>query len=636
MIPLLISLIALFLTVILYQKRIGQLFLRFLVIVSSYLLIINFSLKVRKPPTPPVLLVDCSPSMKRYLTEINAAIESLHFDFQKILFSDTTYFEEGDHEGRFTNISNALITARNFSPSLIILVSDGNHNFGSPPTDILNGFTIPIYCFGMGNKEIKDQKIVNVSHPDYSFRQDTVLIEVTVETSGFSNEAGRILLRGEKLFLEKTFRLSRNLTLQTILFKFVPLEYGEQKYKIVLLPQKEEINTNNNEASFAISIFERKVAILYYTDHPSFNTIFITNYLKKNPDFDLSEFICLSEKKYDTRGKVGSHEQLNLGEFDIVVLDNINAQTIDQDIKNLLRDGKSILVAGTIRGTSDLLHEILPFRTSGTALEQELPVRVLLPFAGLSPENDYAPVSKINRVIGVNPQTTIIAQAGDLPLIGYRRLNNCVIFQINMPDLGLWHFAQLNLNNQDILNPLLHGALRFLSPYGRSQRLILSSPIHQYQTGERISLYLKAYDQRLIPASGGDFYLEMNNRSIPFYEIGRGRYEATFYAESSGTFSAVAKGVHQNDTLKSTPIIININKVDSESEEAINDQLLDEIARRTGGRYVDFSQLVHFKPPISVISYETKIFSFDQPLIYALIFCLLVLEWIIRKKRGEV
>jgi len=601
-------------------------------------MIVSFSLKIKTkiPFASPVLLVDCSPSMKNYRAEIHQTIDSLHFEHQKIFFSDTIYTDKEKQTGKFTNITNALITARNLSPSAIMLISDGNHNFGPSPNDVLNDFKIPIYCFGAGNKNIKDQAIVHLFYPEYSFRNDTVLVEAIVDVDGMGGKIGKISLKAGNIYLEKNFKLTESLTRHSIEFKFVPRKIGDEKCKISLTPQPEEINYNNNNCTFFINVFERKLSLLYYTDYPSFNTIFIANCLKNNINLELSQAIRVSENRFKTTGTIVNQEKFDLNQFNIIIFDNINAREIHQDIKEFIHNGKGILITGIIRGTNEILNEILPFRIVGTQLEQELPVKVLLPFSVLFPAEDYAPISKITRIIGINPQTTLIAQAGDIPLIGYRQVNSGAIFQINIPDLGVWHFAQLNLNHRDILNPLLEEIVRFLSPYGRSERLILESPKRQYQIGEKISFYLKSYNRNLMPGSGGDFYLEFRQKKFPFFEIRPGIYEVTFYAETPGEFAVFAQGNFHDDTLRSNQLKFNIVEINSESEEIINEQLLEEIAQKSNGGYYNLSQLKNFEPPQVKENYENKNFPFDQPFFYIFIFCLLVLDWIIRKKGGLI
>lgn len=638
MIPLLISILAIVLSIVLYHSKIGQLFIRVISIILFYLLITNFSFQVKKKITlsQPVLLVDISPSMKNYFKEIFSYINSVEFRHKRIFFSDSVYDDFNENRGRFTNITNALLVSKMDSPSSIILISDGNHNFGPSPIEQLDGFGIPVFCFGTGHKKITDQSIINVYYPDYAFPNDTVIIEAVIEAKGLGGRPTKILLESDNIKFEKKINLTEEINRHSVEFKVLLKNKGEQRFKISLSPQPEEVDYHNNEYTFSLKIFDRKLSVLYYTDYPSFNTKFMVDYIKKNPIVKLSQIIRLSSDKYLIDGMFFSQRQIDFNQFDIIVFDNINGNETKGDLLGFLKKGKGILITGNIRGMNTFLNEILPFRLAGTQSEDKLPVKILLPFSLLHPEKEYAPVSKINRVIGINPQTTIIARAGDFPLIGYRQMEGGLIFQLNIPELGMWHFAQLNLNNLNILNQLIDDILRFLSPISKNERLILRMSKDQYQIGEKLVFNLKGYDKNLIPGTGGEFYLNFQDKKIPFFEIKPGIYEVTLFAEKAGEFIVSASGSLQGDTLKSNQVKLDIIEIDKEPEELVNERLLKDIGEKTGGDHFDLSRLKGFNPPQVQERYEVKNITFDQPFIYFIIFCLLVFDWVIRKKKGMV
>ncbi len=611
--------------------------IRILAVIFLYLLISNVSIQLQKTVelSPPVLLFDFSPSMKNHIKKILPEIDSLKFKYKKIFFSESVYTDTSGVKPRFTNITSALRYGERLNPSNIILISDGNHNYGPAPEEILDNFKTPVYCFVTGNKSVSDQSIANVFYSDYAFRNETTAVEVVIETKGFGGGVGRIGLKSDGIEIVKDFRLSENHTHQSVEFKIVPGKIGEQKFKISLTPQVGESDYSNNEYNFSILIFERKIMVLYYTDHPSFNTQFIKNSLKKNIDIEYSELVRISNSKYHTRGRYVNNGIVELKQFDIIIFDNIDG-TVNIDLKDFLNKGKGILIAGDILGINNSLNDILAFPVAGGQILEELPINILSPFSLLTPAEEYAPVSKINRTLGLNQNTTLIARAGEFPLIGYRKVGNGFVFQINISELGVWHFTQLNLYNKDILNPLIRDILRFLSPYGKNERLLLKTAKNQYRIGEQIRFELKTYDQNLSPGSGGEFYLNFQNKKIPFFEVKPGIYEASLFSEKSGEFDVFAMGNLNNDTLKSNKLDLNIIEVEIEPEELINEQLLEQIALKTNGGYYDISQLKEFNPPERQKRYEVVKFSFDRPILYFLIFVLIVIDWIIRKKGGMV
>lgn len=637
MIPLLISICAIILCVILYHKKITQLILRIGAIILLYFLTTNFSFYFKKSInlSPPVLLIDHSPSMKSHLKEILSRVDSLQFKYQKFFFSDSVYSDTSRSKPMFTNITNALKFGENLSSVCLILLSDGNHNYGPPPGDILDNFETPVYCFGAGIKNITDQLIADVIYPDYAFCNDTTAIEIIIETIGLGGKSGLVNLKSADIDITREIKLSENFSRQSVNFKIVPRKVGRHRFKISLKPQINETSYRNNEYNFTINVFERKIRILYYTDHPSFNTQFIINSLKKNIDVEYSEAIQISKDLFVRKGRFVSEREIEFNQFDIIIFDNVDADHLNIDFKGFLHKGGGMLITGGISGVNQNLNEILPFRVTGTQLQQELPIKILLPFSILLPKEEYPPVSRINHILGVNQNAILIARAGDFPLIGYRKVGSGFVFQINILELGVWHFAQLNLN-RDILNPLIEDVLRFLSPYGRSERLLIKSAKNQYQTGEEIRFILKAYNQNLTPGFGGEFYLAYQNKKIPFFEITPGVYEAVLYAENPGEYTFSALGVLQNDTLKSNQLNIKIVERETETEELMNEELLQEIASRTGGEYYEISRLTEFVPPGNQKRDKVVNVSFDKPLFYFLIFVLVTIDWIIRKKGGMI
>uniref|UniRef100_A0A7V3VV69 VWA domain-containing protein n=1 Tax=candidate division WOR-3 bacterium TaxID=2052148 RepID=A0A7V3VV69_UNCW3 len=638
MIQLLISLFAVALSIILYYKRPFQLIIRIIAIVLIYLIISNVTITVNKRISLnlPVMLIDCSPSMKNYLKDILSMVDSLKFRFNKIFFSDSIFYNIEGARGKFTDITSALLYCEKLSPSAVVLISDGNHNYGRPPSEILSDYKTPVFCFATGNKELKDQAITDLIYPDYSFFNDTITIEVIIGTNGFAGGKGKVVLKSEDIALEKSFKLSQDFAQQSVEFKFIPRKPGEQRFMVSLYPQPGESNLQNNEYPFSITVFEQKIKVLYYTEHPSFNTRFIIEVLQNNPDIELSQVIKISRDEILTSNENLREGLIDFNQFDVVIFDNINGDRAVNEMKDFLYKKKGILFIGDIRGAGPDLNDILCFPVTGTQYEGNFQLKVLLPFSVIIPGKEYAPISKINRTIGINPRTTILAQADGNPVIGYREVFNGRVFQINISEIGVWHFAQLGLNNQDILDPLLETILRFLSPYGKTERLILKPQKNQYHIGEQMKFELKAYDQRLLPGSGGNFYLEIQNKKIPFFEITPGRYETTVNAEKFGEFTVFAKGVLDNDTMVSKGIKVNILDIKTEPEEIINSHLLEEIGKKTKGGYHEFPMLKDFIPPERKERFEKKKISFDRPTNYFIIFFLLALDWIIRKRGGMV
>uniref|UniRef100_A0A7V1EIL9 VWA domain-containing protein n=1 Tax=candidate division WOR-3 bacterium TaxID=2052148 RepID=A0A7V1EIL9_UNCW3 len=146
-----------------------------------FLLLINgfsYNFKIKGKTGPPVTLIDVSPSMKSYINNVMEEVKNVKYEHRKVFFSESTAINPAVAGGRFTDITRAILKAKEFNPSAILLISDGNHNFGSLPQNIIADLKIPVFTFGVGKESMRDQRIVDVLFPDHIFKDDTVRIEV--------------------------------------------------------------------------------------------------------------------------------------------------------------------------------------------------------------------------------------------------------------------------------------------------------------------------------------------------------------------------------------------------------------------------------------------------------------------------
>lgn len=644
MIQLLISLPAILLAFLLYRKRPKRFLLRLLPIIILLLILTNFSynLKIKKQIGLPLLLIDLSPSMTDYLRIVQDELAKIKFEYKMLAFSESIYILPNLPDtpvGRFTDINAAIVKAMQYNPSAIILVSDGNHNYGPSPLTQMKESKTPIFAFGIGNESSKDQRIIDLFYPEYVFKNDTINIEVIIESRGFSGGNGRVILKSlnEDFDWRQKYSLSERAAQTSVNFKIPAFIGGTQHFKIIIEDLPEETDLQNNQREFFLDVLEKKTKVFYYTDHLSFNTKFIVPRLKENSLIDLQAIARIGPDKFQD---ITKNEPTNLPEiskFDILVLDNINGTLfLLTNLNRFLEEGKGILFLGSIQGMTVELREILPIDITGKKLEGNFNLKILRNFSSLSPQDSLPPVHSINQVIGFKSGLINIAEIENLPAIGYRVYKNGIVFQINVIDIGLWHFTQTGFSNKETIGILLDDIIRLLSPWGRKERLILKVRQQQYLPGEVLHFRLTSYDKNFLRASGGDFFLQWGRKRIPFFEIKSGIYETEYIPEIAGEFDIFATGNLGEEELKSNTVRIKINQTLRETKAEMNKQLLQEIAERTGGKYYPLSEIDKFQPPTHRLLHETKKISPDIPVSYLLIFILLAIDWFLRRKEGLI
>jgi len=640
----LISALAFGSAVFLYIKNPRRSAPRVLALLIILLLAASFTIRyrVRKKAGLPVLLIDASQSMARHLAEIKNHAAALGFPHERFFIRDTFLVRDigpADTPGAYTDLTLGLLKAAAANPSAIILVSDGYHNFGPDPSTLMDDWHIPIYAVAAGAESLRDQAIADIVYPEYVFQNDSVTVAVTVESRGFDRpEPSRLTLESadKKIVLAKTFVLSGAPAKTKLEFSFLARETKPITFRLSLPPQNGETDYANNVRDFRLAAFDQKIKVFYYTDHLSFNTRFLVPVLRSMPNIELRAAVRLApERLADYFTMAAIPEPINSLTADIWILDNVDCRLLpDQDLKGFLNRGKGILFIGEIANLPDNLRAILPIPVAGRLPTGEYPLRVVERFSVLIPGEDYPPLPAVNRVIGVNPNTVTIARSDKLPVVAYRNYGPGTVFQINAPEIGVWQFSQSGTKNENLLAGLIPDIVRFLSPFGVRNRLVLKTRRSSYEVGAKVEVTLQSYDRDLRPTGGGDFYLARAAERIPFFETKPGNYEAEFLPQKSGDYELTAIGVVNGDTLKSNVLRITAALRTAETEQGINHDGLRVMAEKTGGRYVLLRDLDTLSVPAAADYREPRRFSLDHPAFYLAAFLLLAADWFLRRRRG--
>ncbi len=631
-------------TIFLYLKNITQAPLRIVSFIILYLLITGFvlSLPVKEKSSPPALLIDYSASMTRYFPAVVQQTKRIGFPHSRFFFSESLIeaVPEGTlPAGTYTDITRAVRETSKMQPSAILLISDGNHNYGSPPFSIIENVDMPIYCFGVGTETRMDAAIIDVNYPEYAFMGDSVNVEVIVQSQGFEGGEGdiHVLSIQKKSEHKKSFLLSAVKAKNKLDFWIHTSQLGEEKFLVRLKPQPGEETYENNEFEFSLKILKDRLKVLYYTEHLSFNTKFVLRALEQD---DRVEFLALSQIGKDRYHNLTTQQQVaipELNQFDVLLLDNVAFQRLPwKDADTYLKQGLGIACIGTIENYTNSWREVLPITTAGLPLKGKHRITIVEPFSCLTPGDEYPPLTYINRVMSIKENAVIIAEVDNIPIIAYSNYGQGIIFQISGVDMGTWHFIQHGLTQRNLLLCLMSDIVRFISPEGKHKRLILRSMRSDYLIGETIELTAQSYDPLFRRAGGGDFFIQFDGKRIPFFEVSKGIYNASFVAERSGVFRLAASGKLNTETLGSNELEIKVSSRPVEIEQGLNQEVLQTLSSETGGMYYSIDDLDTFEIPVSQERHTVKRLNLDSPISYIVLLCLLVIDWFLRRRQGIV
>lgn len=586
--------------------------------------------------TIPVLLFDRSSSMARFLDRTEEILEKVDFPHTVLAFSESLYHEShaDTNLGHNTNVTRALLRADHDRPSAILLVSDGNHNFGPSPLTVTDELVTPVYCFGVGDDAQTDIAITDIVYPRYSYTGDSITVDIIITSRGFAAGAGRVEILMENSKRINDFPLSMAPAKHTVSFSFLLGEPRTYTFTVEIVPKENEITYDNNRAVFSVRALLAKLHVLYYTDHLSFNTKFILRSLQNDPHIDLHAFTSEKNRGFIDIFTTRSRPLPSIDAIDVLILDNVNLKHLPWDTLDILvQNGLGVVCMGILEGPT-ARFEAVPISTVSPGITGTFSVRVIQPFSCLAPGDEVAPFTSLNRIIAAKETAVIIAEANSVPVIAYQRHGRGLVFQIAAIDIGKWQFVQAGLSRKDILSCIMADAVRFVSARGENTRLTMNTLTGEYLLGETVDITLESYDRNFRRSGGGDFYLTYHQNRIPFYEVQSGIYRASFTADTVGTLQLKAAGTLRDEALTSNELSITVRRRPIEYEEGLNRELLVALAEATGGTFQPLSDIAGFAPPVAAHS-STRL-HLDTPLTYVLIIFLLAVEWILRKRRGII
>jgi hypothetical protein len=639
LIALFISAIAVSLTILLYRKNIAMIPLRIAALIILALLISGFGMTIRFPrERTPLVLLDRSSSMARFLDQTEKVLGTIEFPHTVFAFSESLLAQDPSADtnpGTYTDITAALLAAAREHPSAILLVSDGNHNYGPSPLTVASELGTPVYCFGTGDDIRTDIAIADIIYPRYAYVGDSIPIDIIIASRGFAGGTGRVKITRGNSTLHQDFPLSEVLAKHTISVPFKVHDPGIHTFTVEIVPKPNEQTFDNNRAVFRVHALVEKIQVLYFTDHLSFNTRFILRTLHRDTHVELQAVTRISDGTYMNILTNRQRSIPALQEIDVLIMDNVDVKNLPWDTLDMhVQKGLGVVCMGELLGQHARFDQILPIATTGPGITGSFAIEIIQPFSCLAPGDDLAPFTRMNRVIAVKETAVVIAEAHDVPLIAYQRFGKGLVFQIIGVDIGKWQFVQTGLTKKNILSCLVTDAIRFVSPRGANTRLAMRTRTTEYSVGETIDVTMESYDRNFRKTGGGDFYLTYRQTRIPFYELQGGTYQASFTAATAGTLRLEASGTLRDEPLTSNVLTITVHHRPMEYEEGLNRELLKTLAEATGGTFQPLADMSLFQPPDAV--YSTTRIHLDTPVSYVFIALLLAADWILRKRRGII
>jgi uncharacterized membrane protein len=321
-------------------------------------------------------------------------------------------------QGNSTDLLSALTGAASAGSggrplSGIFIASDGadNAEMGSgvtPSAELeLRKLGAPVFALPMGAAAAKDLAIDSIAVDDFAFVRNQVTVDVKLSARGFgATDVPVVLEREGQPVAQKSVRIEGDPAHAEVKLSFVPDHTGKFAFTVRAPVYEGEAIAQNNEKSFVLKVIRDRVRVLLVVGRPSWDVRFLRQLLKKDPNVDLISFFILRTLGDDSHSSPDELSlipfptqeifQEQLKTFDLVIFQNFNYRPFRMSqylagIADYVNDGGAFAMiggdqsfsAGDYVGTP--IEDILPINLlpPGPTAVDETPAKLILTDAGL-------------------------------------------------------------------------------------------------------------------------------------------------------------------------------------------------------------------------------------------------------------
>jgi hypothetical protein len=578
----------------------------------------------------------------------------------------------------------------------VFMITDGANNAGSDPraaAALAKDAHIPLYIYGVGITSPKNLTVGNIFAPEISFVKDEVPVTVRVKSQGVPT--ARVTLKlvdaagQEEKVDEKEVNFDQD-SEPAVALKFTPKVKGDFTLKAAIEPADpaiSELTKDDNQSDQALKVIDSKIKVLLVDQSPRWEFKYLTAQLVRDRRVDVKVVLLegssgLAKSKDSpyleafppSKEELFKYNVIVLGDVDARVFSSAQLEAMDEFVNNF--GGGLAFVAGkknnpwTYRKTP--LEKLLPVEVEAGALgggptgeeAADKPIKLELTAAGkrapmlrlaaddaasermwakLPPVYWVAPVTRAKpaaEVLLVDPSPTRSTRYGKMPVIAVQGVGAGEAMWVGTDNTWRWR-----KNKGDEQYVALWGQViqRLALPklLGGSKRTRIDFDKKGYVTNEKVQVYARLYNESFAPITQDKVkaYVsdigpddprarELTLRPVPDQP---GMYRGEFNAPEK---AAVYKVFADVDKTAQYDLPVTEPKIEP-GENALNQELLESLAKSTGGKFVREEDLYALPDQIRAETPKVKtnleVEFWTSPLYYALMVLVVAAEWIMRK-----
>jgi uncharacterized membrane protein len=580
--------------------------------------------------------------------------------------------------------------ARNDDLGAVVVVSDGADTSGVPlPKDL--GTRVHT-VFVPDQRALRDDAVAEVRADAVAFLHGEAKVHATLASDGLGDrDLVLTLLRAGRALATRTVHVPEGKE-QAVEIGFQPLDLGREVYSLRLEVDGEDDVPENNERSFLVRVVRDRLRVLHVSGRPSWDQRFLRGFLKRDPSIDLISFFILRSVHDLTMSDASDLALIpfptdelfrqHLTSFDLILLQDFDYAPYQMGpylplIRDYVRQGGGLaMIGGSLSfdggGYAETaLAEVLPVKLRPTdpagahvvegAFAPE-PVSALVhhPLLELYPDpaqtlaafRALEPLVGANSLLGVREGAIALLEhpkartpRGErMPVLAVGSVNRGRVLALGTDTS--WHWSMPTAGkggDPSAYDRFWDRAIRWLTRDPLLEPSSVTTEQEAYGPGARIAVSGLARDEG---------YRALRNVELELTLLdgeGHPQGKRTERSDDTGRIKSVLQaptrpGVYavklsRGDVeLARAAFLIELSGVEL-ARPAPRPKLLEELAKRTGGRFVkraaDAPDLAAFDATRSTALGIERHAPFGEPLWAALLFAVIVLEWVTRRRWGH-
>ena len=590
-------------------------------------------------------------------------------------------------------VRTVLSDLRGTPPAAVVLLTDGITTAGETLTEVAayaRRKGVPLFTVGLGSEQpVRDIRLADLLVDEVVFVNDVIQFRFTITATGLAGREVEVTLRekeSRKTLASTKVHVEQDGRAQQVRLSYRPTEVGDFQYVVEAEEFDGETQTDNNRQQRSISVRKEQVHVLLAQSYPNFEFRYLKALLERDSTIALHTVLLDADLEYaeldQSALQVFPVRRDDLFRYDVIVFGDVNPALLSASVMSNInafvqeKGGGIIFIAGphftplAYRDTP--LAPLFPIDLN-TAVSPPLADVIVQGFTirptdlglasgqmqlGDTPSENTQIWRQLPSVYWlleapiIKPGARVLAEHPSLTGENVPRLP---VFCMQYVGAGkvLFHATDATWRWRYRVGDIYLArywvqSLRFLARsklLGKDRRAELTVDRREYRRGEPVRLRVRFTDERRAPADDDGVTVVVQhpnekNRHVRLQRnaTSRGIFEGVLTGTTEGTYHVWMATPSSEGAAPSADF--HVVAPPGELETLRMDVAeLAETARRTRGQFYQIAtvdQLIEDLPPGRQIPIESlpPVVLWNQWWVLLLFLCLIITEWILRKRKG--